>query len=225
MASSCGACVWVQHPRWPRIIIRPALLVSLHAWTLTLHYLALTHRLPASDNPEVYTAQQTMFEAWSIVGEQLHGLHMFAGAPPCCPVSFPPLHAFHQAVYLAPFHTHPCHNAPASASHNALAPLHRSARQPATHIPGLLCLGFRLPQVTPLLMSASTATGGLMSSRSTWWPPSTPRPAAQHSMRLRRCWQTWATPTRASSHPSELAAFSLALPWLQLWLTALAGCW
>jgi len=26
-------------------------------------------RLPASNNPEVFKAQQTMFEAWSIVGE------------------------------------------------------------------------------------------------------------------------------------------------------------
>lgn len=26
-------------------------------------------RLPASDNPEVFKAQQTMFEAWSIVGK------------------------------------------------------------------------------------------------------------------------------------------------------------
>jgi hypothetical protein len=26
-------------------------------------------RLPASENPEVFRAQQTMFEAWSIVGE------------------------------------------------------------------------------------------------------------------------------------------------------------
>lgn len=28
-------------------------------------------RLPASENPEVFKAQQTMFEAWSIVGKQL----------------------------------------------------------------------------------------------------------------------------------------------------------
>jgi hypothetical protein len=143
-----------------------------HTHTLSLSLsraraLTVTFRLPASEDPEIFQTQQTLFEAWSIVGAV-----SFGPAPRSTTHSTPAQHDSPAVCLCICLRTWPICNTYLQVTHSWMTPLTASRGQ--RHC-GLICWLHtqRTARVTP-------------------------------TMRSRRCWMSWATPTHASYHPGEV---------------------